>query len=426
MGSLAYLVATHVRGTRAAVTRDMHRIGWAIGFFALGCSHDMPSPSGDAGASVGYRIEVAAAGVDFATDIAFDDRGDVYFLQSGWRYPETFVEPRLVALEDGHTIAIGADAPWTGVVWSKDAFVVTSSGLVSAGAIWRITREGESSPLLQNLPSMGAYPLGDPAVDDRGDVIVSIGSATNAGVVSDVDTWLARNPDFHDIPCSDVMLSGASFVTPNPLTPDPNDTVTTGAFHSFGSMGGKGEVVRGQLPCTGSLMRIRADGTLELHAWGFRNPSGVTFADGSLWVLDRGFVALGSRPVPSSDDVLWKTQQNVWYGWPDYWGGSPIEGALLDRHPMPASSPSARFTNGTAGLAIVRGHAFTATKGALLDLDIATQKVRTIPMEIDHPMSVRAGPDGSIWVADLGVVTVDATGPHPRRRTGHVWKVTFE
>jgi hypothetical protein len=114
--------------------------------------------------------------------------------------------------------------------------------------------------------------------------------------------WLKANPTYHDIPCQDVELSGVNWNSKNPLTDDPDDTIDTGPFLPFGTTGTAGQVIKGQVPCTSSLLRSNLDGTgLELVAWGFRNPFGLAVSPkdsllkGAMVVSNNGSDVRGSR-----------------------------------------------------------------------------------------------------------------------------------
>src|SRR5436309_157341 len=82
----------------------------------------------------------------------------------------------------------------------------------------------------------------------------------------------------------------------------------TGAFLPFGTPSTPGQIIKGQVPCSGSVMRIRPDGgPLELVAWGFRNPFGLAFSpNGLLYVTDNGYDDRGSRPIWGAADVMWR------------------------------------------------------------------------------------------------------------------------
>jgi len=152
--------------------------------------------------------------------------------------------------------------------------------------------------------------------------------------------WLRRFPHAHDTPCRTIRLTGENFTSGNPLTPEDNDTATTGAFVPFGTSTVKGQVIEGRLPCNGAVFRLAPDSRkLELVAWGFRNPFGLAFSpDGSLFVTDNSYDNRkhGSRPVHGTGDLLWRVKADTWHGWPDFHGQRPLD---LGDHFVPPGKP---------------------------------------------------------------------------------------
>src|SRR5439155_11656435 len=109
-----------------------------------------------------------------------------------------------------------------------------------------------------DLPSVGDHHTNGPVIGNDGNLYFSIGVATNSGVVG-TDSyefgWLKRHPEFHDIPAHDITLTGQNFTTNNPLDASSGKAVT-GAYLPFGTPSEKGQVIRGQVPCTGGIFRI--------------------------------------------------------------------------------------------------------------------------------------------------------------------------
>ena len=430
----------------------------------------------------GYEIELVAVGLTFPTGVAFDDAGRVYVTEAGYSYGEIFLTPRLLridGLRETTVIAAAADnGPWNGVVYHDGAFYVAEGGQLEGGRILRITEAGEVTALVEGLPSLGDHHTNSPAVGPEGWIYFGQGTATNSAVVG-VDNahfgWLYRYPDFHDIPCRDVTLRGRNYETPNPLTPDPDDRTATGAYVPFGTPTTNGQVIEGELPCGGAVMRVRPDGSgLELVAWGFRNPYGLAFApDGRLYVTENGYDVRGSRPAWGTGDYLWVIEPGAWYGWPDFSGGVPLPefeppgkdkpAFLLAERPGTLPEPAALlgvhsssngfdFSHSEAfGFA---GDAFIAQFGDMapgvgkvlspvgfrvVRVDVETGVVHgfaanTGPTNgpaskiggggFERPISVRFSPDGSaLYVVDFGVMT---TGPEPMPRpgTGVLWRIT--
>jgi glucose/arabinose dehydrogenase len=437
----------------------------------------------------GYVIESIATHLTFPTSITFDDRGDAYVTESGYAYGEVFTVPRLLRLRERQApelVVAGDNGPWTGVVFHDGAFYVAEGGQQRGGRILKITRDGNVTALVDGLPSLGDHHTNGPAIGKDGFLYFSQGSATNSAVVGEDNAsfgWLARHPEFHDIPCRDVVLTGASFETHNPLTPDEDDRVSTGAYTKFGERTAPGQVVAGRLPCTGAVMRVPlAGGPLELVAWGFRNPFGLAFApDGALYATDNGYDDRGSRAVFGAADVLWRVEPGAWFGWPDFSEARPIyEDAvwkdhyrvpgkstpprLLAQHPSRPPEPIALFpVHASAdGIDFSRsadfgyvGQAFVALFGdqsptvgktlgpvgfKVVRVDIKTGisadfAVNRAPQAgpasklqssgLERPVSVRFDPSGrSLYVVDFGVLTVNGTETKPRPGSGTVWRIT--
>lgn len=309
----------------------------------------------------GYEIDPIATGFTFPTGVAFDDDGTPFVLESGYAYGEVFAPARLlrVGVEGVEVVARSdEDHGWMGLDWSSDeqAFYVADAGITRPGRILRIDVHGVIDVVVDGLPSLGDHHVNGPALKD-GWVYFGVGSATNAGVVGTDNHdfgWLARAPDFHDIPCADVSLRGINARTPDPLTPDvAEDVAVTGAFLPFGTPSARGQIVRGRVPCTGAVLRApmlaaRATGAtratqnerLEVVAWGFRNPFGLAFHDdGRLFVTDNGADERGSRPIYGAADMLWEVKEGTWYGWPDYVDGRSVASPRYAREGQPMPVP---------------------------------------------------------------------------------------
>jgi glucose/arabinose dehydrogenase len=425
----------------------------------------------------GYRVEVVATGLTFPTGVTFDAADVPHVVEAGYSYGEVFTVPRLLRIgADGayRVIATGENPPWNGVDFLDGVFYV-AGGHVGGGEVLRITPDGTITVLIDGLPSRGDHHTNGPVAGPDGMLYIGQGTATNSGVVG-IDNhafgWLERNPDVHDVPCRDVTLTGQNFTTDNPLG---EGRVTTGAFLPFGTPSRAGQVIRGDVRCSGAVLRISpGDGSLELVAWGLRNPFGLAFApDGQLYVTDNSYDDRGSRPIWGSPDKLWHIEEGTWYGFPDFGAGIPATSLdppgkptprfLLAEHPNEAPRPAVRFGvhSSSNGLDIARsaafgfeGHAFVAQFGDMAPgvgkvmgpsgfrvarVDLAAGTVHGF-MEnpgdvrgpaslvggggIERPVAARFNPAGdALYVVDFGVMTVGERGPEPRVRTGVLWRV---
>lgn len=433
----------------------------------------------------GYKIEVVATGFTFPTGITFDDAGTPYVVESGYSYGEAWAVPRLLRIHQDGTlkdIARGKiNGPWTGVTYSKGNFYIAEGGQLEGGRILRVTPEGNITPLIENLPGMGDHHTNGPVIGPDGKLYFGQGTATNSGVVGEDNAkfgWLKRFPAFHDIPCRDITLAGRNFESTNPLKKDDLPNVPTGAFVPFGTSTKPGQVIPGRVPCSGSVMRLNADGSgLELVAWGFRNPFGLAFAPGGqLYVTENGYDDRGRRPVWGAGDHLWRVTPGTWYGWPDYSGSLRIDQAdfkpplkdvpplVLQQHPGTPPKPAATFAVHASanGLDFSRsprfgyvGQAFVAEFGdqapdtgkslhpvgfRVVRVDVSSGHIESFAVNkgpengpaskigsagLERPVAVRFNPSGdALYVVDFGVMLMDKKGPKPLPGTGVVWKIT--
>jgi glucose/arabinose dehydrogenase len=469
------------------------------GFALSGCYTLLPSEGGgqtdfspprqvdasDVALPADYKISVVSTGFTFPTSVTFDEAGNPYVVEAGYSYGEVFTVPRLLKVNpDGSHQEVfrgGRNGPWTGASYSRGHFYIAEGGELEGGRILRVAPDGKVTLLVGNLPSLGDHHTNGPVIGPDGKIYFGQGTATNSGVVG-VDNakfgWLKRFPDFHDVPCKDIILTGVNFETQNALKPGTDDRVVTGAYSPYGTATTPGQVIKGQLPCGGAVMRINPDGSqLELVAWGFRNPFGLAFSPaGQLYLTENGYDVRGSRPVWGAADVLWRVIPGTWYGWPEFSGGQPLEGEgfkppgepipprLLHHYPGTPPSPVARlgvhasangfdFSRSTAfGHA---GQAFIAEFGDMAPdvgkvmhpVGYRVVRVNVENGQIEHfavnkgkhngpasklgtgglerPVAARFNPSGdALYVVDFGVMTMGPKGPQPRPGTGVLWKIS--
>lgn len=430
----------------------------------------------------GYRVEVLASGLNAPSALEITPDGQIYIGESGYggAYAATAgyegtTEGRVLRLERDGTLTVvagGFQPPLSGFFHAPDGNLFVSH----RGMITVVTGTGQEE-ILTGLPSWGDHKNNNLAMGPDGKVYFLQGTVTNSGVVG-LDNWVLWGrffPGLRDVPCKDVKLKGINQTTADPRSFIPFMRVRTGAFSPFGHSSEPGQVVKGELPCNGALMRMNPDGSgLELVAWGMRNPFDLRWGpDGQLYVTDNGFDTRGSRPI-DGDDLFYRVLPGAWYGWPDYWNGQPVTELksagrekpelLLAEKPAPRAEKAfaafehhaaaagfdfapARF--GFAGEAFVAqwGNAFPATyqEPDLHGFDVVRLNLKTGQSEVfarnkrpgpaslydgsggfERPVMVRFGPDGAMYVLDWGFLDVTRKGPYHVPHGGVLWRISRE
>lgn len=449
----------------------------------------------------GFSAVLIADGLDFPVAIDWDADGVGYVATSGFAYgEETFLTPRVYRIEpEGGLTVVAEDfaPPLIDITWHDGRLYVMERGSVTV----LDPQDGWSrQSVLTELPAWGDHHNNELTFGPDGRMYFPIGLATNSGVVG-IDNsrpgfgWVVGIDAFSDIPCEDVVLAGVNHVTLDPramedipISEDPIEVVVyespddfqpmeaeqavTGAYVPFGTPTFRGQVIAGQVPCTGAILVAEADGSgLDWYAWGFRNPYGLKFdADGRLWVADNGADVRGSRPLWTSRERFWQVEEKAWYGYPDFDAGHPVDGPqfmpadelplqqVLLEHPGPARFPAFNISQHAAvtkfdfspggawgdermvyialygdhvpatgpdgehaGHAVVRFH--------LDHLDAwETEDVLRGAATFDRrfrPVEAAFGPDGFLYVVNVGTVPVvgEPFGPDaaPRPGTGAVY-----
>jgi glucose/arabinose dehydrogenase len=438
---------------------------------------------GDVAVPTGYRVDAVATGLTFPTGVTFDDAGQVYVVESGYSYGEVFTTPRLLRIASGGAPTVvasgGRNGPWTGVTFHAGNFYVAEGGELEGGRILRITRDGQVTALVASLPSVGDHHTNGPVVGPDGLLYFGQGVATNAGVVGPDNAtfgWLKRKPDFHDVPCRDITLAGRNFESSHY---ESGKIVSTGAYMPYGTPSTAGQVVKGQVPCGGAVMRVAlGGGAPELVAWGFRNPFGLAFSpDGQLYVSDNAYDDRGSRGVWGVADVLWRVTPGAWFGWPDFAEGRPVTSpdfrppgkapveALLATAPGTPPRPVAKFGvhSSSDGMDFSRsadfghvGEVFVAQFGdqapstgkvlgpvgfKVVRANVANGVIEDFAVNrspsngpasklgtggLERPVAVRFSPDGrALYVVDFGILT-QKPDASPVQGTGVLWRITRE
>jgi len=421
----------------------------------------------------GYRVSKVATGLTFPTSLEFGERGELLIAEAGYAYGPKQAKPRVVQVNrDGTLSAVvaGLNGPVNGIRFRNGRLYISHRGKIS------VFEKGRLTDLVTGLPSWGDHHNNDLVFGPDGKLYFGQGTATNAGIVGNDNFlygWVPKYPKFHDIPAHDIRLSGLNRRTVDLRTPDPKDTVLTGAFVPFGTTTSKGQVIKGAVPATGAIIRMNPDGTqMENFAWGLRNPFGLCFSpSGRLYVTNNGYDNRGLRPVENAADQLYVLNKDDFCGWPDFSGDIPLNdprfrsargpeaGQVMMEHP-PVVKPLASFPGHAAAMKmdIARGDRFGGKGDIFVALfgsgEPTTGRPQGIPghqvVRVDpatgqytvfarnrnqgpagrslngfnRPIDVKFSPDGKyLYVLDFGVFEIHDLSPNAVPGTGVLWRI---
>ena len=193
----------------------------------------------------------------------------------------------------------------------------------------------ENKEIIKNVPNYGDY--NSSFVRIYGEYLfVTIGAATNSGVVGQDNQWLVDYPENHDVSPKSISIKGINF-----------GQEKTGAFVSYKTSNIKGQIITEHKPGNSSIIIYNlTTGAQENFAWGIRNMKAIDItSEGKIIVTVGGMEDRGLRPVKGDSDYIYQIKKNVWYGFPDYTGGDPITSPkfkgfnnetipfILDKHP---------------------------------------------------------------------------------------------
>jgi glucose/arabinose dehydrogenase len=302
----------------------------------------------------GYKIQPVLWNLTLPSTVTFDDNGSMYIAESGYSYGEFKPIPRILKLDDKGRLSVlvdrGLNGPITDIEFNKHDGLLYAS---HRGVISVIDGRGHVKDLIVGLPSMGDHHNDQIAFGTDGRLYFGQGTVTNVGVAGEDSYaygWLKTSPELHDIPGKSITLTGQNFESANPLTPQNfSDFATTGAFVPFGTSTTKGQLIKGDVKCSGCIISSKLDGTdLKVVAWGLRNPYGVAFANNGKTLLfdNNGADERGSRRVANDSDKVYtldvsKTDKlGEFLGWPDYFGNAkPVTNPEFNSESQPNREP---------------------------------------------------------------------------------------
>lgn len=221
----------------------------------------------------GYKAEPVLWNLTLPSSVTFDGNGSMYVAEAGFAYGGLMPEPRILKVDSSGNISVFVDrmlnGPITDIEFNKNngLLYVSRRGIIST-----VDSNGLIKDIITGLPSTGDHHNNQIAFGPDGRLYFGQGTATNSGVVGEDDYafgWLKTAPTFHDTPGQDITLAGQNFQSGNPLTVDPHDNVTTGAFVPSGNSTVDGQVIKGDVKCNGCIISANPDGS-DLRLAGYR------------------------------------------------------------------------------------------------------------------------------------------------------------
>jgi glucose/arabinose dehydrogenase len=406
----------------------------------------------------------------------------MYIGEAGYPFVNIPQVPRILKMEPNGNLSVFVDtklnSPIVDIVFHNDLLYVSHRDKISTIDIANRTVKD----IIVGLPQNGDHPNNQIAFSHDGKkLFFGTGTSTNSGVVgmdNYVFGWISNIPSVADIPGKNITLTGHNFETPNPITAEPNDNATTGAFTPFNNTTKEGQIIKGDVKCNGCILSANLDGTdLKLIGWGFRNPTGLAFnEEGRLFVAVHGADERGSRPIVNDADKFYELKLNStsFYGWPDFFGNAqPVTDSLfqwhkdiiclvpdtcldkplqflMQNHP-PVEKPLALFLpphtaviqmafanksfgfSGEAFVAQVGAHAVKGVGQNVVHVNIDNKTISNFlvlkdPMQtnatIFRPTDIEFSQNGTdLYLVDWGNLLEPGTG-ETIPKTGVVWKIT--
>ena len=325
----------------------------------------------------GYDIELAVGGLNYPSNIAHDGNGRVFITEAGFPgVPPTVKELNLdltgggngsatVILAPGMLPLGAAMPPFTDITLHNGMMFLSHRQMGANGTVvGALSRFNVDDPvatfqtILTNLPSTGDHSNNTVVFNDAGRGYITLGSATNTGVVgADNEDWVPDAPMFAEIAPVDITFRPNGFQTRVPVPFDPEADDVTAAYRPFGTGAETAPYTvpavtpaapnNGIIAGSGTVysfdpMAADVASTLQLEAWGLRNPFGIGFdaADNNrLFISNNGsdvrgqpgdpndpldpstFVVRGNRPVANDYDEMFVIETGgdaEFFGWPDW------------------------------------------------------------------------------------------------------------
>ena len=366
----------------------------------------------------GYRVEKVVDGLTFPTSLTWDGNGRMYVAEAGGGLePKQYAPIRILQVEPGKKTEVanlsdkGVNVALVGLAWHNGWFYFTHRASDNTGAVSRVhIEDGQVQTLIKGIiDNQAEHQINDIKIGPDGRVYVAVGMAGNAAVMDmSVAPWIKESPNVHARPCQDIVLVGRNFKTPDFRTEATTDTVLTGAYVPFGTPTEPGQVIKGVTLCGGSILSFDPNnpmGTVETHAWGFRNLIGLTWdkQTGTMYAAENGYDVRGSRPVKDEIDATLRVDKGKWYGIPDFSAGrEPLTSSKFE---VPDSLQAMVVVNGVPqgkNLDFVIDHAASGLTPPDPSTVVGKHEINSSPSLLDVAPASWGSMAGHLFIAEWG------------------------
>ncbi|MEG1795086.1 MAG: hypothetical protein RR262_01145 [Clostridium sp.] len=270
------------------------------------------------------KVELKYKGLESAVDFIKDEKNNYYI---------AFKDKIVVIEENGKSYVLLQDNDFNiGSLeyFNNNLYIATKDKIIA----YNINSK-EQIECMSGIPNYGDYTK--TLIRARGEYLfITVGAATNSGIVGEDNTWLKDYPNHHDVTPKKITLQGINFGPSN-----------TGAFVPNNTSNIKGQTIEGNKIGTSSVIIYNLNTkAYETFAWGIRNINGLDFSsEGKLYATVGGIENRGFRPVLNDSDYIYDIKKEVWHGFPDFSGGDPVTSPrfadakndtnsfLLEKHP---------------------------------------------------------------------------------------------
>lgn len=299
----------------------------------------------------GYKIEAMQASLTYPVDVTFDEEGNIYVAEAGGHtygtMPPSALKARILKISPDSTVTVlydnvvpmedikknassndmpeGLIPPLTGTTYYEGKLYISHRSRYSVYDL----ETGNFKTIINGLPSWGEFLNAKPIFKD-GKMYFFLSTQGNSGVqeehwVKVIDQFI--KPEAKEIPGEDVTLTGENFWVPTKgIGLVDADSVSTGVYSKLGDQTKKNQIVKGQKICNGAFFESDLDGSnIKRLAWGLRSSFGYRFGpDGALITTMNSANPMPPRGLYFDYEPIYKIEEGVWYGWPDFYSGIPI------------------------------------------------------------------------------------------------------